>query len=410
MICGCGGNGKRKPGPPAYTYDGSGLRVMKAHASGGSCTSTVMVDMLYWRSLSGDTIAETDGSGSTTNAGYNEYIFFGGRRIAQSNPSSGSVYYDFVDHLGSTRVVTTATGTACYEVDYLPYVTENTPSGFSNTCSTRYRFTGYERDAETANGNSSGNDYAVARYYNSRLGRFMSGDPMGGSSGDPQSLNRYAYVGNNPINRTDPSGLCPKLGDLLHSTKDPYYFIMECRAVMNPYGEPGGGLGGGGGGGDMYITITTTTTTLQPTVSVSVTVIDLGSMAGGGSGGSAGTTDLPNPTIGPNVNYEGSKKQLCDNKSNHAMLVDFLPFGSSLLGGDASPSVVVPAVASMAASSSIDYAADSSRFLHWFRFNVGPAMTTTSKFLKGLGVALTVYQVASALNTGKNTYQACMAN
>jgi RHS repeat-associated protein len=159
-------------------------------------------------------------TGSTTNSSYNEYVFFAGRRIAQSNPSSGNVYYYFVDHLGSTRVVTSATGTACYEVDYLPYGTENTPSGFSNTCSTRYRFTGYERDLETAYGNSAGNDYAFARYYNSRLGRFMSADPLDGDISDPQTLNKYAYVRDNPVNLVDPLGL-RLYGD------NPYVYVFE---------------------------------------------------------------------------------------------------------------------------------------------------------------------------------------
>ncbi len=165
-------------------------------------------------------------TGSTTNASYNEYVFFAGRRIAQSNPSSGNVYYHFVDHLGSTRVVTTAIGTACYEVDYLPYGTENTPAGFTNTCSTRYRFTGYERDLETAYGTSSGNDYAFARYYNSRLGRFMSADPLDGDISDPQTLNRYSYVRNNPVNRIDPSGL--KIADCfeLHGTEETGFWYM----------------------------------------------------------------------------------------------------------------------------------------------------------------------------------------
>jgi RHS repeat-associated protein len=194
-------------GPYCYTYDVFGVRVMKSHANGGSCTGTVTVDMLYWRDTSGNTIAETDGTGSTIDAYYNEYVFFAGRRIAQSNPASGSVYYYFVDQLGSTRVVTTATGTACYEVDYLPYGTENTPSGFSNACSTRYRFTGYERDLETALGTSAGNDYAFARYYNQLLQRFMSGDPLDGDISDPQTLNMYSYVGNNPINLVDPAGM-----------------------------------------------------------------------------------------------------------------------------------------------------------------------------------------------------------
>lgn len=177
-------------GPYCYTYDGDGLRVMKAN--GSTCTGSPTVDMLYWRNIAGQTIAETDLNGSTTNSSYTEYVFFAGRRIAQSSPNSGTVRYYFADHLGSTRVVTSATGSPCYEADFLPYGWENTPNGFSNTCSTNYKFTGYERDAETAYIMSQGNDYAFARYYSSRLQRFMSADPLEGDVTDPQTLNRYA--------------------------------------------------------------------------------------------------------------------------------------------------------------------------------------------------------------------------
>jgi RHS repeat-associated protein len=64
----------------------------------------------------------------------------------------------------------------------------------------RSRYTGKERDAE------SGNDYFVARYYDSRTGTFCSADPVAGSPGDPQSWNRYPYGRNDPIDVTDPSG------------------------------------------------------------------------------------------------------------------------------------------------------------------------------------------------------------
>jgi hypothetical protein len=46
------------------------------------------------------------------------------------------------------------------------------------------------------------------RYYNPRIGRFMSSDPLSGSIGDPQSLNKFAYGGNSPANFVDPAGLC----------------------------------------------------------------------------------------------------------------------------------------------------------------------------------------------------------
>ena len=65
-------------------------------------------------------------------------------------------------------------------------------------------FTGYQRDGE------SGLDDANARYYGSALGRFTRPDPLGIASADPtnpQSLNEYAYVMNNPLNMIDPTGL-----------------------------------------------------------------------------------------------------------------------------------------------------------------------------------------------------------
>ena len=48
---------------------------------------------------------------------------------------------------------------------------------------------------------------APFRFYASNLGRWHSPDPMGGNITNPQSLNRYAYVANNPTSLTDPVGL-----------------------------------------------------------------------------------------------------------------------------------------------------------------------------------------------------------
>ena len=60
-----------------------------------------------------------------------------------------------------------------------------------------------ERDEET------GQDHAWWRKYENTAGRWTTPDPYTGSMsiGDPQSLNRYSYVGNDPVNRIDPSGL-----------------------------------------------------------------------------------------------------------------------------------------------------------------------------------------------------------
>ena len=79
----------------------------------------------------------------------------------------------------------------------------------TTTCFSTYRFTGKERDAE------SGNDYFEARYYASSMGRFMSPDWSAKAEpvpyaklGDPQTLNLYAYVGNNPLIHIDADGHC----------------------------------------------------------------------------------------------------------------------------------------------------------------------------------------------------------
>ena len=70
-----------------------------------------------------------------------------------------------------------------------------------------YKFTGKERDTET------GLDYFGARYFGSSMGRFMSPDwsakeePVPyAKMDDPQSLNLYAYVLDNPLSHVDPTG------------------------------------------------------------------------------------------------------------------------------------------------------------------------------------------------------------
>ena len=88
-------------------------------------------------------------------------------------------------------------------------MTELGPCSFSVAFWNSYKFTGKERDQE------SGNDYFGARYYSSSMGRFMSPDwsakiePVPYAKlDDPQSLNLYAYVRNNPLTRNDPDGHC----------------------------------------------------------------------------------------------------------------------------------------------------------------------------------------------------------
>lgn len=118
------------------------------------------------------------------------------------------VSYLTLDNLGTPRVNTDEKGNVISRHDYHPFGEEvwtaHRTQGLNYTAdSVRKKFTGYERDGE------SGLEFAQARYYSSRLGRFTSVDPtMESISGTtPQTWNRYIYVTNNPLRYTDPLGL-----------------------------------------------------------------------------------------------------------------------------------------------------------------------------------------------------------
>jgi RHS repeat-associated protein len=180
-----------------YIYDGDGNRVEKSGSK------------IYWMAGS-EVLDETDTTGSVTNSSFNEYVFFGSNRIARRD-SSGDVFYYLVDQIDSSRVIAEVpsgqtTATMCYDGDFEPYGGEH---AYTNTCSQNYKFTGKERDSE------SDLDNFGARYYASTTGRFMTPDWAARPTtipyavfGDPQSLNLYGYVRNDPVTRADADGHC----------------------------------------------------------------------------------------------------------------------------------------------------------------------------------------------------------
>jgi RHS repeat-associated protein len=132
----------------------------------------------------------------------------------------GGVRHYHLDHLGSVRLVTDAQARLVAENDYYPYGATPTKSfqeqlNFSLfTDSARYA--GHHRDFLTGAGMETDEylDYMHARYYDPGMGRFLSVDP--GKDWDPkqpQSWNMYAYVRNNPVRFTDPTGKYVCRGD-----------------------------------------------------------------------------------------------------------------------------------------------------------------------------------------------------
>ena len=189
-------------GSPAwyYVYDGDGNRVEKCTSSTCPTNGT---GTAYWRNLGDATISESSLNGTVNH----EYIFFSGDRVARRDISGNSVHYYFSDHLGTHAVVENAAGTQCeQDVDYYPY--GGVVNDYCNTpVAQNYKFNGKERDIE------SGLDNFGARYDASSMGRFMTPDWAAKATavpyanfGNPQSLNLYSYVENNPTTMGDPDG------------------------------------------------------------------------------------------------------------------------------------------------------------------------------------------------------------
>jgi RHS repeat-associated protein len=131
------------------------------------------------------------------------YVYMGDRLLSTSMPDGSTSYSDFhhPDRLG-TRLITNQTNGTAYEQANLPFGAALDAE--STITSNPRRFTTYDRSAVT------GQDYAQNRSYSAKQGRFTQVDPIGMSAAsilNPQSLNMYSYVGNDPINRTDPTGL-----------------------------------------------------------------------------------------------------------------------------------------------------------------------------------------------------------
>jgi RHS repeat-associated protein len=231
-----------------YIYDADGQRVEKCQAASATtaCPTSGTTGTLYWRGTGSETLAETDLGGIQQE----EYIFFNGERIARRDVSSTGatvgLHYYFSDHLGTHGVVetlTTSGTTSCdQDIDYYPYGGEE-----NDYCTTpvlhHHKFTGKERDTE------SGLDNFGARYHASSLGRFMTPDwaakPVTvpyAHFGNPQSLNLYSYVQNNPTTMGDPDGHCPDDSACskvtVTVTKDAEPHVMYNQG-LGPKGESG---------------------------------------------------------------------------------------------------------------------------------------------------------------------------
>ncbi len=130
-----------------------------------------------------------------------KYYSAGGARVAMND--AGTVRYLLGDHLGSTTITADTAGVRVAELLYKAWG-ENRYT-FS-TMPTTLRYTGQRQ--ESGLGGADGLYFYNARWYDPAISRFIQADTIVPGMGNPQSLNRFSYVYNNPLKYTDPSGHC----------------------------------------------------------------------------------------------------------------------------------------------------------------------------------------------------------
>jgi len=201
-----------------YTFDSEGKRVKEQTWGGsGPAETRFAYDLFHiW--------ADLDSTNAVT-----VRRMFGDKtdqlltRIVASGPNAGLWFYQ-TDAQGNIRDLVDANSDIKAHLDYDGYGVRTDPQ---SSVSDRYGYTGREFQVDSGIQHNRRRDYIPA------LGKWMQEDPISFSAGD---FNVMRYVKNDPVNRSDPSGLLCGL-DLLQA----YYDGVELAADMF---LAGGGLDG----------------------------------------------------------------------------------------------------------------------------------------------------------------------
>jgi RHS repeat-associated protein len=162
-------------GSATYTYDGDGQRTTKTV---GTTTSTF--------------VSDDEPVPDTLTDGTNDYVYGPGGLPIEQIGATSTVWFVH-DQLGSTLALLNTTGQVTGGYSYTSYG-QATHTG---TATTPLQFTGQYTDSE------SSLLYLRARYYDPVTAQFLTVDPLVGQTNAP-----YGYTGDNPLNATDPTGLC----------------------------------------------------------------------------------------------------------------------------------------------------------------------------------------------------------
>jgi RHS repeat-associated protein len=139
----------------------------------------------------GDYVTVINASGQ-----FNTVEYYAGDKLVAERKNDSTMNFYHPDHLGSTSLITNSTGGRVEETVYEPF---GSVAEFSSAAKSRFDYTGKETD-------DTGLQYFGARFYNPAIGKWTQPDTLIQNIYDPQALNRYAYVSNNPFRYADKDG------------------------------------------------------------------------------------------------------------------------------------------------------------------------------------------------------------
>jgi len=130
-------------------------------------------------------------------------VQLGNRALGIYN-ASGLLYYAHADLLGSIRLATTPARSRYFDTAYAPF-----GETYASVGTLDPSYTGQTNDISSYRQDTAGGLYDFPLREYSTQGRWPNPDPLGRGATcpkDPQTQNRYAYVRNNPMSYTDPTG------------------------------------------------------------------------------------------------------------------------------------------------------------------------------------------------------------
>ncbi len=378
----------------SFTYNSLGYRSSKIVSEPTTLTSAgptklptthTLTTTYYVTDVNGNVMAIYTSPSSGTDATLSELPIYGTSRMGEYKSAAGidpdatissdeftrtvgNKYYELSDHLGNVRAVvedvkaSDGSATVVSATDYYPYGMEMPGRTYSSS-DYRYGYQGKEKDDDVK---SNGNSYDFgARFYDPRLGRWLSRDPLAEKYADMSPYNAFA---NNPINMVDPDG------------KEYHAVVLSGQAVVAIAASMGIQLSHSESVG--YIAVITSSNIYIFEVSSRTDAVGVG-LTEGASGGAGG---------GANIGYINSSKPIDESVAKDAMG-----------GKDVGASTQLRGVAVLGASCSLGASQSATSNENLSSGSIG--LECTGEAGEGAGVGLNVTESTTTIRSSTSLFE-----